>query len=213
MKKKRRLNYKRVGILILVLLLLSVGIYFGVKALTKPKKKTEEPVKVIDTLEEYGYTLDENETSYYKSLFNELKEVLKEEKVEEESYAKLISQLFLTDFFTLSNKTTKNDVGGIQFVYEEYQEDFQKYATESVYKYVESNLYGDRKQELPTVKEVNVEEIKQEEYEYFKEEDSKAYVVTLTITYNKDLGYQDSAILTLVHVDNKLEIVKMEETD
>lgn len=213
-KRKRKLNYKRIMILILVCVgLVSLLVFAGSKLFHKNKDKGQEPVKVVDALEEYGYTLDENETSYYKSLFNELKEELKKEEVEEENYAKLVSQLFLADFFHLDNKITKNDIGGTQFVYSSYQQDFQKYATEGMYKYIESNLYGDRQQELPKVQNVEITNLETKSYSYLDLKDNNAYIVDAVITYEKDLGYETSFTLTLIHTDKKLEIVKLQETE
>ena len=49
-----------------------------------------------------------------------------DEIVDEEKYATYISQMFLADFYTLNSALNKNDVGGVQFVYKDYQEDFLK---------------------------------------------------------------------------------------
>ena len=206
-KKQKKNKMKKIVILILVVLVLAVsGIY--VKQTYFSKKKVTE-VKVVDKLEKYDYSVSENATEYYKNLFKELKTVLNKDEVDEEKYAKLLSQLFLADYFNLDNKISKNDVGGVQFVYKDYQETFVKLSTESVYKYVESNIYGNRKQELPVIKNVEVTDVTTGEFEYGDKVDEKAYVVELAISYEKDLGYQTSATLTLIHSNNKLEIAKM----
>lgn len=209
--KVRKVNYRRVAIVVVVGLIILGLLIFGIVKVCSPKKKMEQkPIQVVDTLEEYGYTLDENETGYYKELFNLLKKELNEKEVNEEEYAKLVSQLFISDFFNLDNKITRNDVGGIQFVYKDYQEDFKKYATTGMYQSIENNLYGDRKQELPVVTNVEVTNLSKSSFQYLGKTDSDCYVVSVTITYEKDLGYQTNAELTLVHVENKLEVVKME---
>lgn len=208
-KKKRKLNVKRIAILIIVLIAIAVALalIFG-----KPKqKKPKEEKKVVDKLEKYGYVLEEDQTKYYNELFQSLKEELNKEEVNEETYATLVAQLFTSDFFTLSNKTTKADIGGVQYVLESYQDDFVKYARDSIYHHVESDIYGDRKQELPTVTSVSVDSITQVSHSYLEEEDEEAYEINVTISYEKDLGYQTKAKLYLVHSDIKLEVVKMEE--
>ena len=104
---KRKINNKKIkkmSILIIVVLILIVGTIITVKIFTD-KQTPKETVKVIDTVKDY--TLDENETNYYKDLFTELKEVLSSETIDEEKYAKIVSQLFLSDFFTLKNKVNK----------------------------------------------------------------------------------------------------------
>lgn len=209
-EKKTKLNYKRAIIVIITLVVVILALLLAFQFLTGNKKNKQNPVKVVDSLEKYGYTLEENETSYYKGLFQSLKEELKKDDIDEENYAKLIVQLFCADFFNLDNKLSKNDIGGTEFVYESYRSDFEKYARESIYHYVESNLYGERKQELPVVKEVTIISIEQKSHDYLEMTDKEAYVVDAEITYQKDLGYQQTATFYLVHQDHKLEIVEME---
>ncbi len=210
MKKKRKLSKKKITkfiILIVVIVALCVGVFFAAKTFLGGKKEKE--VKVVDNIEKYGYTLDENETKYYKSLFEDLKKVLNANEVDEEKYASLVSQLFLTDFFNLENKLSKNDVGGLQFVYTDFQGDFQKYAKDGVYQYLENDTYDDRKQELPKVSAVDIVNVEQSTFEYLDQADEKAYVVEAKISYEEDMGYQSTATLTLIHRDHKLEIAKM----
>ncbi|MBQ9181042.1 MAG: hypothetical protein IJ134_00140 [Bacilli bacterium] len=208
---KRKVNKKKVRkfilILVLIVVLLFIAIWQG-KQLLFPEK-VAQTVKVVDKIDEYGYSLNENETEYYKSLFKKLKKELSKESYDEEKYASLISQLFLADFYSLNNSINKNDVGGMQYVYEPFQSDFVNLAKESVYSTVENNIYGDRKQKLPTVSEVVVNEIRQESYEYGEKTDETAYTIDLTIKYKEDMGYQEDATLNIIHTDKKLEIVEM----
>ena len=210
MKKKRKLSKKKITrfiILMIVIVALCVGVFFAVKTFLGGKKETE--VKVVDNIEKYGYTLDENETKYYKSLFEDLKKTLNADEVDEEKYASLITQLFLTDFFNLENKISKNDVGGIQFVYTDFQGDFQKYAKDHVYQYLENDTYDDRKQELPKVSAVDIVNVEQSSFEYLDQVDEEAYVIEAKISYEEDMENQTTATLTLIHRENKLEIAKM----
>ena len=210
-KKKRRVNKKKIRIFVLVVLLIAIllalAIWQGNKLLNSNKEA--KVIKVVDKIDEYGYNLNENETDYYKKIFKKLKKELSKDAPDEEEYAKLISQLFISDFYSLNNSTSKNDVGGIQFVYKDFQNDFVNLAKESVYSTVESNIYGERKQKLPVVSEVVVNELRQESFEYSDKSDDAAYVVDLTVNYKEDMGYQKDIILTLIHNENKLEIAKM----
>lgn len=208
MKKKKRANRKiKIIISITVIIVLIILGYLYLKP-SKPKK-VQKAAKIEEKIESHGYELAENETDYYKELFKNLKIVLNEETLNEEKYASLVGQLFLADFFNLDNKISKNDVGGLQFVYSDFREDVEKYAKEGIYHYVESNLYGDRKQKLPIVTEVTVLNVEQMEIVYLDTSDKNGYRVDLKISYAEDMGYQTSATLYLVHHEDKLEIVKM----
>lgn len=210
MKKKRKINVKRVAILIILLVLIIGGIVLGVCKLTAKDSDTKE-VKEVASIDAYGYTLKDNATAYYKKLFKELEKVLTADEVDEEKYAELVAQMFMADFFNLDNKISKNDVGGVQFVYADYQSDFEKYAMDSVYKTVESDVYGDREQTLPEIKGVTVTKVKNDSYTYGENTDDNAYIYNFEVEYKEDLGYQTEGSLTLIHNGNKIEVASMSE--
>jgi hypothetical protein len=211
MKKNKKRKFKLKKIL-LIIILLALIIYIGIFIIDKKKKsnKPTKEVEVIDSIDDFGYRLNDNETKYYNELFNKLKEILKEENYDEEEYASIIAQLFLADFYDLDNKVMKGDVGGTQFVYEPYRENFEKSATAGMYKYVESNVYGDRKQQLPSIKEITKENIESKPFKYNNEIDNKAYYLTMNINYTKDLGYATKVELVLIHNNDRLEVAKLE---
>ena len=213
MAKKRRISKKKVSIFVITLLLI-IGVIVGAIIYFTSDKKQDKVIKVesVDKIEGYDYTLSSNATKYYKSLFKELKNVLEADEVDEAKYADLVTKLFVADFYNLNNKINKNDIGGVQFVYKNYQNDFKKLATESMYKSVENNLYGDRKQELPIVTNVSTEKKDGKAFKYGDNTDEKAYVINFEIQYESDLGYQTSGLLTLIHSDKKLEIAALEES-
>lgn len=201
--KKNKLKF----IFLIILIALFVMLYACVKDIFKTLKSTNK-VKTLMTIEKYNYTLNENDSPYFKKLFNELDKVLKEKKVDEKKYAETLSKLFITDFYSLKYALSKNDVGGVQFVYNDYQNTFTKKAKDTVYAYVKSDIYGKRKQDLPSVKKVEIESIEKTD---FKKGDTtlNGYNVKLKIEYEKDMEYPSSVELVLVHNNDKLEIAEM----
>lgn len=207
MKKRRIKTWPIIMVMIVVcfiiLLFCLVDIYRSLKS------GSAKEVKILDTIENYGYTLDENDSAYVKSLFKELRVELNKEKIDEETYASLVSQIFVADFYSLKQAINKNDVGGTQFVYESYQNDFVASAKSKVYAYIENNIYGTREQALPMVSNVEVTDVKKAEYDSDIVSDEEAYTVDLYVTYEEDMGYPTHVTLILVHENEKLEIVKM----
>lgn len=206
----RRRKKLRIGRIFILILLITSIFVLGYMAITKNNKNEVKKARDISEIKEFGYTLREDATSYYKSLYKKLSKTL-EGDIDYDKYSSLVSQMFVCDFFTLSNKSNKNDVGGFQFVYSEYKNDFQKYAADTVYKSVLNNVYGNRKQDLPTVKEVNVTKKDNTAFKYGDSTDEGAYVYDFEITYDNDYGYQDSGSLTLIHNGKKIEVAKMSE--
>lgn len=197
---------KKLFIILIVLLALFVSIYFF---FIRDNGKKEIQIKKIDSIENYSYHLYENQSKEYKKLFADLAKILKKDPIEEDEYVSIISKMFIIDFYTLSNKPTNLNIGGTQFVYSGMVENFKVNANDTLYKYVENNIYGDRKQELPTVKNVEVLDIKTVTYLYNDNVDKFAYQVKVKWTYEKDLGYEDNKILYFVHEDKVLSLVEM----
>ena len=204
-------DFKKIVIGIVVVLLVVIGAFFAYKLLHKEKKPVVEEVKKVDDIQtkEFDYVLYDNKSDLYKKFFAKLKEELLKEVVNEEEYAKIVSELFVIDFYSLSDKITSTDVGGLDFIYEEMKDNFVLKATDTIYKYVKSNVYGDRKQELPKIKSVEVKEIIKTPVATELVKDESGYKVSVTISYEKELGFPKEVVLTLVHKESKLYIIEV----
>lgn len=206
---KLKKSVKRLLLILTVLIVAIIGFatYFFVM-----KKENVEEVKVLKEIKGYGYKLKDNKSNAYKKLFTKLEEELSKDKVEEKNYVELISKMFILDFYSLNDKVAKTDVGGTDFVYPEILDNFLENAEDTLYKYVESDIYNQRKQQLPTVEEVKVESIKNETFAYLEENDEDAYIVEVSWTYKdkeKANGYQDSATLVFIHNGKRLDLVEL----
>ena len=202
MKKKSDRKIIFLFVVVGILLLGFLGYRINKDFLSKSNNK-----KQIDSIDFYGYTLSKSDTDLYKSTFKELSKVLNEKPVDMNSYAKLISELFIIDLYSLDNKLTSTDIGGIEFLHKDLRENFKENMGSTLYKFVESNIDGKRKQELPMVKEINVSDVFETKYTYNKNE-YPAYLVTVDWSYEKDLGYQTSIKLTIINDNDILYIVK-----
>lgn len=196
---------RKIIILFIIVGVLLIG-FLGYRVNKDFLSKTNSK-KQIDSIDFYGYTLSKSDTDLYKSIFKELSKVLNEKPVDMNSYAKLVSELFIIDLYSLDSKLTSTDIGGIEFLHKDLRENFKENMGSTLYKFVESNIDGKRKQELPMVKEVNVSDVFETKYTYNKNE-YPAYLVTVNWTYEKDLGYQTSAKLTIINDNDILYIVK-----
>ena len=107
----------------------------------------------------------------------------------------------------------KTDVGGSDFVYSKASVDFLEKAQDTIYKYVESNLYGDRTQKLPTVEKATINNVEKAPFTYQEEVDENAYKVEKEWTYtdtSTSNGYQTEATLIFIHDGKKLSLVELQ---
>ena len=198
-------------VLIVITLILLVAAGIALFIMLKPKTTKVKEVKILNSIEKYDYHLKDTKTKRYKELFNDLKGILNAKEVDEELYVQKITEMFIYDFYSLADKSTKTDVGGLDFVHPNAIQNFLVNAEDTYYKYVESNIYNDRKQELPEVDEVTIKSVEQESYTYNETKDEKAYKVNVSWTYtdSKYDDYQKEATLVFIHDGIKLSLVEL----
>ncbi len=200
---------KRILIIIIVIAALAAigfvgyNIFFGQPEVQK--------AKVIKTIDKYGYTLKDNKTKRYQDMFEELDKILSKDSVDEEEYVRQITEMFIYDFYSLNDKSSQTDVGGTDFVYSLSLENFLENAQDTYYKYVESNIYDDRNQQLPVVDEITIDSVEQVPFAYGETTDEEAYEVQVSWTYTDDAfdDYQQEATLTFIHEDIKLSLAEL----
>lgn len=214
---------KKIILAVLILIIIVLIVLLLYKKFYNKEDKSE--VKVIKTISNYGYNLDENETKIYKDEFNNLDEILSNNSVNYEEYAKSIAKLFIIDFYTLNNKLSKNDIGGTEFIEPTIRDNFIEQARSTFYRYIEVKT-DKRNQKLPEVSKID--NIKLENTTFIikdmtttttkkgsRTSSSKgtavdAYKVTISWSYEEDLGYETDAKMIIIRKDDKLYIAEMD---
>lgn len=201
-------KYKISLMIIFILIIICLGL-IGYKVLfyNKSEKKPTVHSSIVDNMENYGYALDNRDSKLFKEKYYELKEILDSDEIDYELYAKKISELFVIDLFTISNKINKYDVGGLDFLYESEKEMFKNKVMDTLYDYVEDNSYDSREQKLPTVMSTTIENVEKNKFE-IDNKSLEAYEIKVAISYEEDMGYDKNAIITVVKDDNRMYIVK-----
>lgn len=201
--KKNRFS----SLLVVILLILGIGLFYQVKTI-KPKKEVN---KEVGQIEEFGYKSYSNDTKYIKNKFKDLEKVLTEDTINQDDYAKVLTELFILDFYTLDNKMTNKNVGGLQFIHPDIKENFILKATDTYYKGLESNIIKKRTQVLPVVKKVFIDKQEQTSTVVGNINDPIGYKIQASWEYEKSLGYQTKGTFYLVHKDQRLYIIKIGE--
>jgi len=164
--------------------------------------KKEKEVVIENEIKNFNYIQVESDIELFKTEFITLKNILDKDDINYEEYAKSISKLFIIDFYSLKNKTSSYDVGGVQFIYSEFKDNFSLKASDTIYKYLNPNM-----KELPLVKKVNVINIEETTFEY-KEKEYQSYKVFLNWEYESDYGYEKECVLILMKENDRLDIVE-----
>lgn len=196
----------RKKLLIIALLLTFIysvgGIYFYFF-----DNKTQEKIININSIEGYEYTLKSSATEIMKQEFNILKENLESSAVNKEEYAVSIAKLFIIDLYTMNNKLNKYDVGGSDYIYKNAVANYKLSVTDTLYKYLEDNIDGKRKQVLLEVSSIELVEITESELE-IDEKVYFGYKVNLNWEYIADLEYDREAEIIIIEDSNILYIAE-----
>lgn len=186
---------------ILIIILISMLVY----KLVWNNGVEEEKVKVKDTIDGYGYNLDNRDTELFKTEFYNLKDILEQEELDYEEYAKSLSKLFIIDLYTINNKLSKSDVGGSEYVEPSVVENYKLNVENTIYKYI-TNKFIDN-DNLPEVKNIEVTDISESDYKLSNIE-YESYIVNLSWNYTKNVDYDKEGYVTLIKKDSKLYVVE-----
>lgn len=204
-EKQKKKSKIKVFITVLIVLLVLGGIGFGVwKYLSlKGGNKSVVEVKVLDSLDDYGYSISDKDTKYYQSEFENLKNILNQDEIDYEAYATQVAKMFTIDLYTMSTKINKYDIGGKEYFYADKVSMHEKKVMDTLYSTLLDDTYGDRDQTLPEVKEVTVDSTESMKYT-LDDEDVDAYLVKLKITYVDDLNYDDVASVVVCKEEDSI---------
>lgn len=200
---RRKKQIKKSALMIIVLtILISIGLYF----LLFSKSTGGLLVRSKDTTAKFDYTLDKDNTNLMKENFKELKDILANDNINYEDYAKTLAKLFIIDLYTIDNKKSMYDVGSLEYVYD--KENFKTRCQNTLYRGL--NDKSTRKNnEYPIVESINIDSFENGEFTY-NDYKYESYEITLSWDYKKDLGYDKKGKVTIIKIEDKLYVVSYE---
>ncbi|NBK96796.1 MAG: hypothetical protein EOM50_02030 [Erysipelotrichia bacterium] len=205
---------------VFVLLCLSFALLMSACGAEEEVKKSE-----IKINENNVYNAPSNPSDAQVKLFNKLSKALKGN--DDEKIASLVAQNFAFDFFSLKNKQSSQDVGGLTYLPPTQQEEFKTFAMAYVYSEyaVIKNDLGAK--HLPMVNEVKVNNIESSVLTYKKlieanaetgtpeqriEEDYDGFIVSLSLSYDKSdaKDLKEETSVKVINYDGRYCVIGIE---
>lgn len=187
----------------LIILIIAFTLYMHFHPM---EKKEQIKVNVLDSISEYGYSLDDRDSYLFKEEYNKLKEILDSNEINEEDYSEEVARLFIIDLYSIKTKVNKYDVGGKEFYFTDKTTMYENKVKDTLYDLVEDDSYGNRTQQLPIVSKIETKNITVDKYK-LNEEEVDSYIIELEWEYEKNLDYDNKGFVTIVKDGIKWSVV------
>jgi len=219
-QKNKKINkdvVKTISFILVIVAVISIVGFLCYKVLgNNTDNKSQETIKKnLNEIEGYGITLDDLDSELYKELFNNLKKNLEGKDIDYKEYAKSIAQMYIVDLYSINTKLNKYDIC-VELIWPTIAENYRTQVLDTLYTYVQDNSRGERDQNLPEVKSIDVDKIIEKKFTYDngtpkdKSDDVTfdAYEIELSWTYKIKLGYDTTATVIVIKDNDKLYVAE-----
>lgn len=178
MKNKKQ---KNIMVFITVALAIAVGVISGYFFLKGNEEKPGKVPPVQQKEDVMSYPRSDEETDLMEDIYDNL--LLAIEAKDDAKIQEYVAAYFVADFFTWTNKSGREDVGGLTYVLPDARIDFGKYATNYYYVNFDEHLETYGQKGLPEVESYTVESVGASDFVYEKTGSSDSYDVSLKLQY------------------------------
>lgn len=227
-KNKRSMNTNNLMVILLAVTAIVISVAMGFNIYNVVSKDSGNDSTVNKVSNEYSndkYTIGNNPTAINKTYFKELNSALKEK--DNVKIAESLSKVFVTEYYTWTNKDGNYDIGGIQYIYKPKQSNFETYTLNNFYSDLDLYLTQVDRSDLIEVKEVTVNsstegmygvqtdssQVDEEGNPVLTDLDSVDVNVSWTYQNSNTLdtsAFQSSATIHVVNDDGRWEIAGIE---
>ena len=220
-KKKKKMDptIKKAIIFMIVIIIVIAIVGLLIYLVIGPSKKNNnqgEQKQNVKTIDGYGITVDDLDSELYHEEYEILKKNLLSKEIDYDEYAKSVAKLFIIDLYTLRTKINKYDIGGYEVVLPDMQENYKIKVMDTLNKYVEDNTKGERRQALPQVSKVTIDDVTEKTFTYIKNKDQDdeeeidydAYFFDMTWEFTSDLGYDTKGEVIVAIVEDRMYVVE-----
>lgn len=168
--------------------------------------------KIVSDTKEIGpYKVSINQNDLEKEIEKDLKEAL--ESKNSNDILKGVSRYFVADYFSLNDKESINDIGGIGFVLKNNRSEFKTNAINSYYGDLPAfqEVYG--AENLPEVSEVTSKKPQKHSLKSLNIKKNKNFKPVSAHSVNVSWKYQENEVLETKNIVNSAKIIFVKADD
>lgn len=210
MKKRKQKNLIVALALIVVVIIGGVAVYFAWhrQSPNTPIAIEEDPVNYVEA---------KNPTPLMDEIYDQL--LVANESEDKVRERELAAAYFAVDFLTWSNKTSREDIGGLYLVYPDVRTEFANYALNLYYVNMDEHTLTYGQEGLPEVESYTIVSDETSDFIYEAKNMDNTYDITVSVTYKqKDGGMptedlKQEAMITVLEDGEKYYVVGIDYTD
>ena len=200
-------KYLRSAVLCLI-----VGLLCIMSGCSKDKAEDDKKTEV-SLVENAVYDSPKNATQEQIKVFNELSKALNS-NADKSKVAELVAVNFAYEFFSLYQKSGKEDIGGLTFLPKDEVKDFKEYAIYHYYNNYATVVSQYSKDDLPNVIMHEVGTVEPAEVTYY-EKTYEGYEVSLVLKYADSKlpadGMKTNMTIQVINMDGVYRVIAVED--
>lgn len=218
-KKKKPVTVLLMIILILMLCVMTLSVV-NIYKLRMSGASNADMVESTTVENEYKnslYKIGNNATDVNKKYFKELNTAVKSD--DRQSMAEAVVKCFVSEYYTWTNKDGNYDIGGMQYIYPDRQNDFATYSRDNFYSSMDNYLHSNERFSLIEVDQVSINSCESSSINVMNANNETitypSYVINASWTYvsgsvMNTTNIQSSASFTMIDHDGRIEIASIQ---
>lgn len=215
-KEKLKMKKRKQKNLIVALALIAVAVIGGIAVFFATQRQSQEAPIALEE-DTVNYVEGNHPTALMDEIYDQL--LAANESGDKTQERELVAAYFATDFLTWSNKTDREDIGGLYLVYPDIRTEFASYALNLYYVNMNEHALTYGQEGLPEVESYAIISDETSDFIYEAKNLDSTYDITVQVTYKSKEGgmptedLKQEAVITVLEDGEKFYVVGVDYTN
>ena len=215
-KEKLKMKKRKQKNLIVALALIAVAVIGGIAVFFATQRQSQEAPIALEE-DTVNYVEGNHPTALMDEIYDQL--LAANESGDKTQERELVAAYFAADFLTWSNKTDREDIGGLYLVYPDVRTEFASYALNLYYVNMNEHALTYGQEGLPEVESYAIISDETSDFIYEAKNLDSTYDITVQVTYKSKEGgmptedLKQEAVITVLEDGEKFYVVGVDYTN
>lgn len=215
-KEKLKMKKRKQKNLIVALALIAVAVIGGIAVFFATQRQSQKAPIALEE-DTVNYVEGNHPTALMDEIYDQL--LAANESGDKTQERELVAAYFAADFLTWSNKTDREDIGGLYLVYPDVRTEFASYALNLYYVNMNEHALTYGREGLPEVESYAIISDETSDFIYEAKNLDSTYDITVQVTYKSKEGgmptedLKQEAVITVLEDGEKFYVVGVDYTN